>query len=107
MESLDGTTLNVVAAPPKGLKAGSIRHLEAALATLVGESTARKTTAVFAGVNELRQADAHMPSSDLSDALKLAGIAETGVAVHEARQMVHQLVDALYAIARFLASSKA
>lgn len=99
VESIDGTGLNTIAKPPKGINSGSIKHLEAALATYVGEPEARKITGVFVGIKELRQADAHLPSSDLDDSIALAGIAETGITVHEAQQMLHDLVDSLYAIA--------
>lgn len=65
----------------------------------MGTSDARDITAVLVGVNELRQADAHLPSSDLDDSIALAGINEKGVAVDEARQMLHKFVDSLYRIA--------
>lgn len=99
VESIDGTGLNLVTKPPKGVNSGSIKHLEAALATLVEETEARKITGVLVGINELRQADAHLPSSDLVDSIALAGITETGIEVREAQQMLHKLVDSLYAIA--------
>lgn len=99
VESIDGTGLNSITKPPKDVNSGSIKHLEAALATLVGETEARNITGVFVGINELRQADAHLPSSDLDDSVALAGITETGITVHEAQQMLHSLIDSLYVIA--------
>lgn len=95
VEPIDGAGLNLIAMPPKGVKSGSIKHLEAALATLVGETEARGISGVFVGINELRQADAHLPSSDLNDSIALAGITETGASVHEAQQMLHSLVRSL------------
>lgn len=99
VESLDETGLKTITGPPNGLNPGSIKHLEAALATLVDPKKARQITGVFVGINELRQADAHLPSSDLDDSIELAGIAETGITTHEAMQMLRTLVDSLYAIA--------
>ena len=99
VESVDGTGLNTIVGSPKGLTSGSIRHLEAALTTLLDPTEAREITAVLVGINELRQADAHLPSSDLDDSIKLAGITETGVTLHEATQMLNALVDSLDAIA--------
>jgi len=64
------------------MKAGSIKHLETVLAGFTdqaeaeAEAEARRITAVLVGVNELRQADAHLPSQDLDKAMNLAGITQ-------------------------------
>lgn len=98
VESIDGTGLNSITKPPKGVNPGSIKHLEATLATLVGDEDARKMTGVFVGINELRQADAHLPSSDLDDSIALAGITESRNTVVGAQQMLHKLMDSLHRI---------
>jgi hypothetical protein len=105
VESIDGSALNAIVAPPDKMKSGSIKHLEKALATINPKADAQKLTAVLVGINELRQADAHMPSKDLDDSILLAGIANQGMPVEEARQMLHELVDSLYGIARALADA--
>ena len=99
VESIDGTGLNAISKPPNGLKAGSIKHLEVVLASLVDPMEARRITAVLVGINELRQADAHLPASGLDDSIQLAGITATEVTIHEAMQMMRALVDSLYSIA--------
>ncbi|MCP3671887.1 MAG: hypothetical protein GY814_15945 [Gammaproteobacteria bacterium] len=102
IESVDKNCLAKFIEPGKGESWGSIRHLEETLATMIDAHEARQLTGVLAGINELRQADAHMPSSDLDDSIKLAGISETGIVVHEAQQMLRELVDSLYKIATAL-----
>lgn len=99
VENIDGTALNSIASPPDGVNVGSIKHLEAAVATRVEKSRAREITAVLVGINELRQADAHLPSSDLEESISLAGISETGISINEAQQMLRRLVDSLFSIA--------
>ncbi len=81
------------------MKTGSIKHLEKVLAAYVSEEKARELTGLFVAINELRQADAHLPSSDLNDSIVLAGISEPGITTNEALQMLHKLVDSLYVIA--------
>jgi hypothetical protein len=105
IESIDKRALEQLVEPAKSESWGSIRHLEESLATLIDANEARRITGVLAGINELRQADAHKPSSDLDDSIKLTGIHETGVVVREAQQMLHELVNSLYEIATTLRDS--
>jgi len=99
VERMDGTCLLAVVPTPGDMKPGSIKHLEAALAAHVSIDEARGLTAVFVGINELRQADAHLPASNLNDSLSLAGITDTGNSISEASQMLYTLVDSLFRIA--------
>jgi hypothetical protein len=102
VESIDGKTLSTIAAPPDKMKAGSIKHLEKILATFVTQADAAQMTAVFVGINELRQADAHLPSADLDDSIKLAGIEDLSIPLNGARQMLSHLVASLVRIAATL-----
>ena len=77
----------------------SIRLLEEFLATQTNAKEPRKLTSVFAGINELRQADAHLPSSELDSALELAGISKEDIPIEQGQQMLKKLVDSIYEIA--------
>ena len=98
VESIDGKALNTIINAPPGNKTGSVKHLEAALKTKIDEKDARMLTGVFIGINELRQADAHLPSTKLDDSISLAGIEVGGSPVLEAQQMLDRLVQSLYGI---------
>jgi len=96
VESLDGNALSVLANPPPKMKAGSVKHLEAALQQEVSQDDARAMTKVLVGINELRQADAHLPSSGFGKAYGLVGIDEhSGLDVVKGRLMLESLVDSL------------
>lgn len=74
VESLNGDALSVLAAPPAKMKPGSVKHLEIALQKVVSLEEARALTKVLVGINELRQADAHLPSSEHTKAFILVGV---------------------------------
>lgn len=102
VESLDGDALSAMAPSPGKMKPGSINHLEEALATLIAQSEARKITAVLAGINELRQADAHLPSKDIENSMQIAGISSVDSPMTAGRELLDNLVDALWRIAKIL-----
>jgi hypothetical protein len=100
VESLDGDALSVLAAPPNNMKPGSVKHLEAALRKSLGEEEARALTKVLVGINELRQADAHLPSSEFEAAFTLVGISRQDDPVAQGRQMLESLVASLAQMAK-------
>ena len=59
---------------------------------------ARKITAPLVGTYELRLADAHLPSSKISEAYNLIGIDDTQSYIHQAHHMLHQCVTSIYTI---------
>ncbi len=72
-ERLDVGLLRRMIPSPAGLdKAGSLRLLEAALKGKVPDP--RALLAPLAGIYDLRHADAHLPGSDYTDALRLVGL---------------------------------
>ncbi|WP_216312344.1 hypothetical protein [Pseudomonas sp. BF61] len=95
VESLDGDALSVLAPTPKGMKPGSVKHLEAALQKGGTLEHARSLTKVLVGINELRQADAHLPSSEFTKAFGLVGIDQLADPVVQGRQMLESLVESL------------
>jgi hypothetical protein len=73
-----------------------MKHLEDGLmkrgATL---DEARAMTKVLVGINQLRQADAHLPSSGFAEAFDLVGVDQQSDPVVQGRQMLELLVDSL------------
>lgn len=95
VESLDGDALSVLAPTPKGMKSGSVKHLEAALQKNTSFEQARALTKVLVGINELRQADAHLPSSEFAQAFDLVGVNQQTDPVTQGRQMLESLIESL------------
>lgn len=104
VESMDGASLAKLAAVPAKMKAGSIKHLETVLAGYADQAEARRVTAVLVGVNELRQADAHLPSQDLANAMNIVGIPQHVDTVTQALQMLDSLVASLSKMAQILSA---
>ena len=101
VESLDGGGLSVLTSPPAKMKAGSVKHLEAALQKEVSQEEARALTTVLVGINELRQADAHLPSSAFGKAYDLVGIVQhSDPEVVQGRLMLESLVKSLVQMAQ-------
>ena len=95
VESLNGGALSELSAPPGKMKPGSVKHLETALQKGVSLEEARALTKVLVGINELRQADAHLPSSEFAKAFNLVGVEPLGDPVVQGRMMLESLVDSL------------
>ncbi|URM26390.1 hypothetical protein LLY42_21005 [Pseudomonas frederiksbergensis] len=101
VESLDGNALTAIGAHPGKTKSGSIKHLEAGLmkegVTVEG---AMALTKVLVGINQLRQADAHLPSSEFAKAFELVGVHQQTDPVVRGRQMLESLVESLAGMAQ-------
>lgn len=95
VESLDGSALSTLSAPPGKMKPGSVKHLEASLQKGVSLEEARALTRVLVGINELRQADAHLPSSEFAKAFDLVGVDQLADPVVQGRLMLESLVESL------------
>lgn len=105
VESLDGGALTAMGAQSGKTNSGSIKHLEAGLikrgATL---DEARALTKVLVGIKELRQADAHLPSSGFAEAFELVGVDQQADPVTQGRQMLESLVESLAGMMQVLAN---
>jgi hypothetical protein len=105
VESLDGGALTAMGAQSGKTNSGSIKHLEAGLmkrgATL---DEARALTKVLVGIKELRQADAHLPSSGFSEAFELVGVDQQADPVTQGRQMLESLVESLAGMMQVVAN---
>lgn len=101
VESLDGDALSVLAPEPNGMKPGSVKHLEAALQMGLSLEQGRAITKVLVGINELRQADAHLPSSGFAKAFDLVGVDQEANPIVQGRQMLGSLVESLAQMGEF------
>ena len=97
-DSIDRAALQKVVQPPKGTKWGSLKSLEAVVATKVGPDRARLISGPLFGIYELRHSDAHLPGSQLSDALKLVGVDPHLPFIFQGCQLLDSCVSSLYNI---------
>jgi hypothetical protein len=101
-DSIDVGVLRVIVTPPEGENWRSLRHLEKALSTRVDAGTARAALAPLAGIYELRLGDAHLPSSEIEEAYKLAGVNPTDAPIVQAVALVSGATESLKQILSFL-----
>jgi len=101
-DSLDAAAMQTVVIPPKGIRWGSLRSLEALIATKIGPDKARLLVGPLVGIYELRNADAHLPSTQAEHALSLVGVDESLPPVFQAYQLLDACVSSLYRIAGVL-----
>ena len=97
-DRIDIGGLRKLASPSQGEKWGSLKSLEKALATIVGEGDARIMLAPLVGVYELRLGDAHLPSSEIDEAYSLAGVDQNIPRLEQGRQLLTTVVQALVRI---------
>jgi hypothetical protein len=93
--------------PPKEQDLKSLKALEAVLAQKINPTDARALLGPLHGIYNLRLADAHLPSSDLDAAYRLASVDQTSHFVLRGYQLIHSCVSCLYAIAGVLEQSSA
>jgi hypothetical protein len=103
-DSIDVGLLRTIIAPPKGVTWRSLKHLEQALATYVDAATARDALTPLVGIYELRLGDAHLPSSELEDACKLAGVNLTDETMDRAVSLIDGAADSLRRILTIIRS---
>ncbi len=101
-DSFDSTAIQSVVSPPKGEKWGSLKSLEKLLATKTDPTKARTMLGSLVGVYELRHGDAHLPRSDIDDALSLAGVDRAQPYVHQGYQLLHSCVSSIWEIVETL-----
>lgn len=101
-ESMDAASLQKVVAPPKGEKWGSLKSLERVLATKVTADEAHSLMGPLFGINNLRQADAHLPSNDLHTSFVLIGVDENAPLIIQGYQLLHSCVSTLFSLAHKL-----
>lgn len=83
-------------------KLGSNKLLEDVLAQKVGAETARKVFASIAGAYDMRVGDAHPTSSNIEDALKLAGIDHNKSFLRQGEQLISNFGRSIWWISKLL-----
>lgn len=101
-DCIDTRLLQTVVSPLKGKKWGSLKLLDNVLALVMTPEEAYTTMSPLFGMYELRHADTHLRSSDVKDALNLAGVDFDGNSITQGYQLLHTFVATLYEIANAL-----
>jgi hypothetical protein len=101
-DSLDTAAMQTIVRPPKDTKWGSLKTLENLLATRIGSNPARSMLSALVGAYELRHADAHLPSSELDEALVLLTIDKSLPTIFQGYQLLQACVSSLYGVAEVL-----
>ena len=101
-DSIDGSALQKIVPPPHGTTWGSLKALENVVCRKTGQEQARSFLGPLVGVYELRHGDAHLPRSDINEALKLVRVDSDLPFVWQGYQLLHGCVSSLYRIAEAL-----
>ena len=99
-DAIDAGAIQKVGTPPTGEKWGSLKSLEKLLATVIGPGDAHTMMTPLFGIYELRLADAHLPSSEVDQALEMAGVDEHQASVSQGYMILDSCVGTLYEIAK-------
>ncbi|MBG0869206.1 hypothetical protein H0X91_04380 [Burkholderia sp. 9777_1386] len=87
-------------------KLGSNKLLQDVLAQKIGEDKARRVLGPIVGAYEMRVGDAHPTGSKIADALKLAGIDESGSFLRQGEQLIHNFGESVWTIGWLLFGQK-
>jgi hypothetical protein len=88
VDNIDTPVLQKIVKPPKETKWGSLKSLENVVALKVGPEKARTILGPLAGIYELRNADAHLPGSEIDAHLELAGVDQNAPFVIQGLQLL-------------------
>jgi hypothetical protein len=95
-DSINVSELQKIAPPNKNSDGtGSLKSLERVLATIVDADRARKALSLMVGIYELRLADAHIQSSQIDDAFKLARVDKSDPPLKQGLQMLNNVMATL------------
>jgi hypothetical protein len=99
-DRLDVQALRELSTHAEKEKLGSNKLLQDILAQKVGDDRARDVFGVIAGVYDMRVGDAHPTSSKIGDALKLAGIDESGSFLRQGEQLISNFGQSVWWIGK-------
>lgn len=103
VEAIETPELHKIAPPPKGGGGTrSLKSLERVLATITTPTDAWDTLTNLVGIYELRGADAHLPSAELDEAFRLAGVDKSAAPLEQGLQLLLRTMQALSRICRLL-----
>ena len=101
-DSINTAAIQSIVSPPKGEEWGSLKTLENLLASKIDSQSARSMLSALVGAYELRHADAHLPSSDLDDALALLKVDKNLPTIFQGYQLLEACVSSIYGIVEVL-----
>ena len=97
-DDIDERQLQTLVAPPKGESWGSLKSLEKVLASKIDPANARTMLGPLVSVNKLRLSDAHLPSHDVDNAMRLIEVNDASPFVVQGYQLLHAAVATLHRI---------
>jgi hypothetical protein len=103
-DSIDASALQKLVSPPQGIKWRSLKSLENLLATRIDPNRARAMLGPLFGIYDLRLADAHLASQELSDALSKVNVDQNAPYVTQGYQLLHACVSSIYGICQVIES---
>lgn len=101
-DSIDARNLQTVLKRDEKQMLKSLKSLEAIVSLSVGDEEAHDVMAPLFGIYDLRLADAHLATSDLSSAFSRAGVDTGAPTVKQGFQILDAFVGTLYTIARII-----
>jgi len=105
-DSIDASAIHDCMGLAEGDRPRSLKSLERLVAEDVGVDRARELLGPLVGVYELRLADAHLPSSDVDDALKMVHVDPDVPHIHQGLQLLDSCVGTVFELARVLRDAK-
>lgn len=97
-DNIDASSIQSKVTPPKGEKWGSLKSLEKLIATKIGDELAHRVMGPLFGIYSLRLLDAHLPQSDINEALDLVKVDTKLPQLFQGHQMMHSFVASLVMI---------
>lgn len=101
-DDIDKKQLQTIVGPPTDERWGSLKSLEKVLASKIDPAHAHAIIGPLFGLYELRSADAHLPSDDLEDSMKLIGVEVDSPFVVQGYQMLDAVVTSLQEIGKLI-----
>jgi hypothetical protein len=95
-DRMDVNALQRIVRPPDGERWKSLKSLEKALATKIEPDRAAEIVSRLFGIYELRHGDAHLPSSELSDALSKAQVNPAAPFVQQGAELIYAAAYSLH-----------
>jgi hypothetical protein len=96
-DRIDVNTLRKIVSPPPGENWGSLKSLEKALAIKVPDERAKEIMSRLFGIYELRLGDAHLPSTEIDEALTKARVEQGAPLVLQGAQLIYAAAFSLHA----------
>jgi hypothetical protein len=101
-DRIDAAAIQTVVPPPAKEKWGSLKSLEKYLSSIMPPNRARNIMSPLVGAYQLRVGDAHLPSSDIKEAYRLARVDSGMTGLQQGFQLLASVVSSLMNIDRNL-----